>query len=113
MRRSEPPDFLWFAIFSLALFLPLSFVDLVGGGNSLQACFGEIALGSITWRTVSGVICMVPMLAVPAAGFGWWAQGVAVRRGLRLTGRPDAPQRADYDDAPPADAPGPLSGGGA
>jgi hypothetical protein len=107
MRRYERPDLLWFTIFSLLLFLPLSFIDLAGGGETFAAQIRKVVRGDPTWRAMSGMICLGPILAVPAAGFGWWAQGVAVRWGLRLTGRPDAPHRADYDDAPPAGPPTP------
>jgi hypothetical protein len=40
------------------------------------------------------------LLAVPATVVGWVLHAVAVMCGLRLSGRRDAQQHADYDDVP-------------
>ena len=39
-------------------------------------------------------------LAVACAAAGWIMHAVAVMCGVRLAGRPDVEQAADYDDAP-------------
>ena len=101
MPRSDQPDFLLFAAFSLVVFVPLSFWDPLNMGDSLVECLRGIVRGSVQWRHVGGLVCTAPMIAVPAAGFGWWAQGVAVRRGFTLRRRPRTDQAADYDDEPP------------
>jgi hypothetical protein len=108
MRRYEPPDFLLFALIAFAAFLPLAFVDPAGQGLSLARDVRKLAEGPPNWLTVAGraagtALCM----ALPAAGLGWWLQGVVVRRGLRLTGRSDAPHQTDYDHTP-ADRPPPA-----
>ena len=98
MRQSKP-DLALFAIFSLAAFAPLGFIDLVGDDRSFWGCVRAIGRGEFLLGWMS---CLGLMLTIPAAGFGWWAQGFAVRRGLRLTGRPKTEQAADYEEMPPA-----------
>jgi hypothetical protein len=107
MRRYEPPDLLLFALLSLAALVPLSFVDL-GIDRTLARSVREIVTGSPNWsRELGTAVLLTLFTAIPAAGFGWWAQGFVGRRGLRLTGRSDAPHQADFDDRP-ADSPPPA-----
>ena len=106
MRRYEPPDPLLFAILSLLAFIGRSFVDLSGHRITLARAVWEIARGSPNrGGHLCGIAFLTPILAIPAAGFGWWAQGFVVRRGLRLSRWSNAGHQADYDDAPAAGPP--------
>lgn len=110
MRKSEPPDYVLFAVLFMAALVPLSFVDLLGAGGerSLVGNIRQIIHGEHGWQNrIGGTLCLLPVLSVPAAGLAWWLQGVAVRRGLGLTRRPRTDQAADYDDEPPSPAPKP------
>ena len=105
MRRYEPPDPLLFAILSLLAFIALSFVDL-GIDRTLARSVREIVTGSPNWsRELGTAVLLTLFTAIPAAGFGWWAQGFVVRRGLRLSRWSNAAHQADYDDAPAAGPP--------
>lgn len=108
MRESQPPDYLLFAVISVAALIPLSFVDLSGGSGEFSLA-GDVRaiLGGHIPRIGSALVTLA-MIALPAAGLGWWLQGVAARRGLRLTRRPRTEQAADYDDAPPGTSPPPT-----
>jgi hypothetical protein len=106
MRRHEPPDLTLFAVFAIALFVALSFLDLVGGGETLahdtrHAISGGPGSAAAAGRAVVLALCT----AVPAAGLGYGAQALAVRWGFRLTGRPAKGDAADYDDKPPPPPP--------
>jgi hypothetical protein len=99
MRRREPPDYLLLTLFTVVALVPVGLVDPTGTGEFRPTvCLWKAVQGSPGWQERLGrALAALPLLCVPAAAFGWWAQAAAVRRGLRLTGRPDA-QAADYGE---------------
>jgi hypothetical protein len=102
MRR-VPPDYLLLTLFSAAaLVFPVGLLDPTGTGDGrLTFALWNAVRGAPGWgESLSRALVVVPILSVPAAAVGWWAQAAAVRCGLRLTGRPN-PEAADYRDAAP------------
>jgi hypothetical protein len=75
MHRSEPPDLALFAVFAVALFAPLAFVEFVGGGMTLandvrDAVSGRPGWGNAVGRAVVSALCLL----IPAAGLGYGAR---------------------------------------
>jgi hypothetical protein len=104
MRQYRTDYRLW-AVVSVPFFVALGFFNPTGeaGDTSLWFHLRKLASGDHrnTGGLVVGIVVQALILAVPAAVAGWLAHAVAVLCGVRLSGRADPDQAADYGDAPP------------
>ena len=82
--RQYPTDYRLWGLISGGLFSPIVGVWLVSEGVGRLDRF----------------ILDLMYLAVACAAAGWIMHAVAVMCGVRLAGRPDVEQAANYDDAP-------------
>lgn len=102
-KRTWRTDRRLWALFALAIFVPLCFVNLLGNQTK-----GESSLWSYLLRLGnenSNVLALFAMivvqgllLAAPAMVVGWSLQAIAVMCGIRLTGQTDEQQVADVEE---------------